>query len=248
MRDSSDESPPPSLRGRLAEVFIPALLSTDEGASLPSLLKRLGELATVDEPIGGTSTGVATLKPHLERVAAWFTERGARFSRSGVIVGADRDVAEGVIDLRNHEKQVAVPVAVVAQRGKNRVVEVRIYHATKSLGIERKGPAPALAIDGEVPAFAKDVIDALRRKDGFGIATALESGGTVCEADGQETDRDGVSKLLEDGAHVFEPRAVAADLRRCAVECVRPSGRSSLVVVERGDSGLVRSVRIYDED
>jgi hypothetical protein len=228
----------------LAEVFFPALF----GETLGPLIKRLGELATVDDPIGGSSTGVAKLEPHLAKVAAWFAEHGARFSRSGVIVGADRDVAEGVLDMRSHEKQIAVPVAVVAQRGKNRIVEVRIYHATKSLGIDRHGPAPALPTEDEVPAFAKDVIDALRRKDGFGIATALESGGTVCEANGHETDRDAVGKLLEDGAHVFEPRAVAADLRRCAVECVRPSGRASLVVVERGDSGLVRSVRIYDED
>jgi hypothetical protein len=35
-------------------------------------------------------------------------------------------------------------------------------------------------------------------------------------------------------------------LLRCE-EC-RPSGRASLVVVQRGDSGLIRSVRIYDED
>lgn len=244
MRDSEHESPPTSLRGRLAEVYFPALI----GETLHALLKRLGDLATVDEPIGGSSTGVAKLALHLERVAGWFTERSAHYSRSGVIVGADRDVAEGVIDLRVHEKQIAVPIAVVAQRGKNRIVEVRVYHATRSLGIDRKGPTPALATEEEVPAFAKDVIDALRRKDGFGIATALETGGTVCEATGQETGRDDVGKLLEDGAHVFEPRALAADLRRCAVECVRPSGRSSLVVVERGDSGLVRSVRIYDED
>lgn len=244
MRDSSDESPPPSLRGRLAEIFFPALL----GETLAPLIKRLGDLATVDDPIGGSSTGIATLEPHLARVVGWFNERGARYSRSGCIVGADRDVAEGVVDLRSQEKQIAVPVAIVAQRGKNRIVEVRVYHATRSLGIDRKGPAPAMSMEGEVPSFAKDVIDALRRKDGFGIATALESGGTVCEATGHETDRDAVGKLLEDGAHVFEPRAVAADLRRCAVECVRPSGRSSLVVVERGDSGLVRSVRIYDED
>ena len=246
MRDSSSEheSPPPSLRGRLAEVFIPALFAE----SLAPLLKRLGDLATVDEPIAGSSSGIDKIQAHLEKIAAWFAERGARYSKSGSIVGADRDVAEGVIDMRSHEKTIAVPVAVVAQRGKNRVVEVRVYHATKTLGIDRKGPAPALPIEMEVPAFAKDVIDALRRKDGFGIATALETGGTVCEASGVETERDSVMKLLEDGAHVFEPRAVAADLRRCAVECVRPSGRSSLVVVERGDSGLVRSVRIYDED
>jgi hypothetical protein len=228
----------------LSEVFFPALI----GETLAPLLKRLGDLATVDEPISGSSTGVATLAPHLERVAGWFNERSARYSRSGVIVGADRDVAEGVVDLRVKEKTIAVPIAVVAQRGKNRIVEVRVYHATRSLDIDRKGPAPAMSTEDEVPVFAKDVIDALRRKDGFGIATALEAGGTVCEATGQETERDDVGKLLEDGAHVFEPRAVAHDLRRCAVECVRPSGRSSLVVIERGDSGLVRSVRIYDED
>src|SRR5205823_3571022 len=116
--------------------------------------------------------------------------RGAHYSKSGSIVGSDRDVAEGVIEMRLHEKTISIPVAVVAQRGKNRIVEVRVYHATRTLDIDRKGPAPAISTDMEVPAFAKDVIDALRRKDGFGIAMALETGGTVCEADGIETERD----------------------------------------------------------
>lgn len=244
MRDPEHEAPPPSLRGRLAEVFLPALIEE----TLAPLLRRLGDLATVDDPMGGSSTGVATLGPHLERFAGWLAERGARYSKSGTVVGADRDVAEGVLDLRNDGKQLSVPIAVVAQRGKNRQVEVRVYHATKSLGIDRRGPAPALPTEIALPAFARDIFDAFRRKDGFGVATALETGGTVCEATGAETGRDALAALLEDGRHVFEARAVAEDLQRCAVECVRPSGRSSLVVVERGESGLVRSVRIYDED
>jgi len=243
MRHADDESPPPSLRGRLAEVFLPALV--DE--AIPSLMRRLGNLATVDEPIVGCSSG-DQLEAHIKKLSQWLAERAAQFSRSGVIVGADRDVAEGVLDLRDGGKQLALPIAVVAQRGTKRAIELRVYHATKSLGIDRRGPAPAILGDGVIPSPAKDVIDAMRTRDTYGLSTVLEHDGTICDATGHETERDAIAPLVAAGNFTFEPRAVADDLRRCAVECVRPSGRASLVVVQRGDSGLVRSIRIYDED
>jgi hypothetical protein len=244
MRHSDDESPPASLRGRLAEVYLPALTSE----TLGPLLRRLGELATIDEPVWGSS-GADKLEGHIHKLAGWLAERGARYSRSGVIVGSDRDVAEGVLDLRVDGKQLALPIAVVAQRGKNRQIEVRTYHATKSIGVDRKGPAPAIAQEGmRLPPQAKDVIDALRTHDTYALSTALEHDGTICDATGHETERDALATLIDRGSFAFEPRAVADDLRSCAIECVRPSGKSSLVVVQRGDSGLIQSVRIYDED
>jgi hypothetical protein len=244
MRHSDDESPPASLRGRLAEVFLPAIV----GETIPPLMRRLGDLATIDEPIFGASAG-PRLEDHVTKLSHWFAERSTRYSRSGIIVGIDRDIAEGVIDLRQGEKQLSIPIAVVAQRGKNRAIELRVYHATRTLGIERRGPAPAHPQDSvAIPPVAKDVIDALRTHDTYALSTALEHEGTLCDAAGCETERDAIGAVLESGNFTFEPRAVADDFRRCGIECVRPSGRASLVVVQRGDSGLIRSVRIYDED
>lgn len=244
MRDSEHESPPASLRGRLAEVFFPALV----GETLEPLLRRLGNLATVDEPIWGPSAGLAALGPHMAKIAAWLGERGARYSKSGAVVGVDRDVAEGVLDLRVDGAQVAIPAAVVAQRGKNRSVELRVYHATRALGIERRGPAPSIGVDNQVPRAAADVLAALRDKNAGALRDALQTDGTVCDATGHEHARDGLPQLFAKVPLAFEPRAAADDGRLCAVECVRPSGRASLVVIQRGDSGLVRSIRVYDED
>jgi len=244
MRDSEHESPPASLRGRLAEVFFPALVAE----TLEPLLRRLGNLATVDDPIFGASSGLTALGPHMTKLAAWLGERGARWSKSGAVVGADRDVAEGVLDLRIDHAQLAIPVAVVAQRGKNRTVEVRVYHATKTLAVDRRGPAPALPVDNQVPRAALDILAALRDKNGGALRDVLQSDGTVCDARGHEWGRDALEEMFAAAPLVFEARAAADDGRLCAVEGVRPSGRSGLVVIQRGESGLVRSVRVYDED
>lgn len=244
MRDSEHESPPPSLRGRLAEVFFPALV----GETLDPLLRRLGDLASVDEPICGASTGLAALQPHLARLAAWFSDHTTRYQKSGAVAGADRDVAEGVLDLRVDGVQLAIPVGVVAQRGKNRSVELRVYHASHTVGVERRGPAPAIAADHEVPRAAADVLRALRDKDEGALRDALQADGTVCDAAGREYGRGALAELFASRILAFDARAVADNGRICAIEAVRPSGRAGLVVIQRGDGGLVRSLRVYDEE
>lgn len=244
MRDSEHESPPPSLRGRLAEVFFPALV----GEMLDPLLRRLGDLASVDEPIGGASSGLPALGPHLARLAAWLADHSTGYQKSGAVVGADRDVAEGVLDLRVDGVQLAIPVGVVAQRGKNRSVELRVYHASRTVGVERRGPAPAIAAEHAVARAAADVLRALRDKDAGALGEALQADGTVCDAAGREYGKRALAELFAAAPLAFEPRAVADNGQICAIEAVRPSGRAGLVVIQRGEGGLVRSVRVYDED
>ena len=117
MRHDGD-SPPSSLRGRLSEVFFTALLDerTLADGEKSQLLIRLGDKAQLDEPILGSSTGLAALGPHLRKLGSALGEKDAAYTMERTIRGADRDVTEGVLELRTDSGRIAVPAAVAMSR------------------------------------------------------------------------------------------------------------------------------------
>jgi hypothetical protein len=243
MRDRGDDSPVPSLRGRLAEVYLPALV----GDAKASLLRRLGDAASLDEPLFGRSMGLAELEAHVGKLAAWLSERSARFLPSGVVVGGDRDVAEGVLDLRVDGAGLSLPVAVVVERRRAREVSVRVYHATKSVAGARRGPAAAANVSPSFPELVAEQFLALRNHDAAEVFSGFQTDGTVCDGLGQEYDKATLAELLARSDMDLEPRTVADDGKICAVECARNDDTGSLLVFQRGDTGLLCSLRIYDD-
>jgi hypothetical protein len=243
MRDRGDDSPVPSLRGRLAEVYLPALIG-DERASL---LRRLGDAASLDEPLFGSSTGLGELEGHVAKLAGWLSERGARYLPSGVVVGGDRDVAEGVLDLRVDGAGLSLPVAVVVERKRAREVQVRVYHGTKAVAGTRRGPAAPANVTPSFPELVAEQFLAFRNHDVAEVFTGFQTDGTVCDGMGQEFDKSSLGELLARSDMDLEPRTVADDGKICAVECARNDDSGALLVFQRGDTGLLRSLRIYDD-
>ena len=68
----TDEArPPPStLKGRLADVYVPAL----GAGELVGLSRRLGSRATVDDPVHGRASGIAALEALIAKTSAVFVE------------------------------------------------------------------------------------------------------------------------------------------------------------------------------
>ena len=140
---------------------MPALVS----AQADQLVRRLGDRATVDDPIFGRTNGMPALARYLEEVSAWLSKHEGAFDKVAFVTGSDRDVTEGTLSLTFEGRRVQVPVAVVAERRPEREVEMRLYYSTKPIKGTHAVRSPLLPQDDEVavPVQVAAHLDALSR-------------------------------------------------------------------------------------
>jgi hypothetical protein len=274
MQDGPDRDAPSGLRGWLSEVYMPALVS----AQADQLVRRLGDRATVDDPIFGRTTGMPALARYLEEVATWMGKHDGAFDKVAFVTGSDRDVTEGTLSLTFEGRRVRVPLAVVAERRPEREVEMRLYYSTKPIKGTRAVRSPLLPKDDEVavPVQVAAQLDALSRADIGAVLASFEDGATLRDAAGEthmkSTEGGPLRTFYEklcavpagnDGGKTGSGRgagievlkgARADDGRICALEytVVRVRGKNvppqaGLAVYERGETGLLRAVRIYED-
>jgi hypothetical protein len=262
MEEAPERGAPSSLRGWLSEVYFPALV-----ASQPEpLALRLGDRATVDDPIFGRTTGMPALQRYLDEVAAWLNKHEAAFEKVAFTMGSDRDVTEGTLALSFDGRRVKVPVAVVAERRKEREVEMRLYYSTRPINGSRAVRSPLLPQDDQiaVPPPVAAHLAALGRGDAAAIVASFEIGGTLRDPGGTLYTRDEGGGTLQPfytklfgaghgGIEVLEG-ARADDGSTCALEytIVKVFGKgvppqAGLAVYERGESGLLKAARIYED-
>jgi hypothetical protein len=262
MAGSTGRGAPLNLRGRLSEVYFPALLA----AETVSLARRLGDRATLDDPLFGSTSGSSALEQALKEMAGWLAARGASFSNGGLVIGSDREVSEGLLTLTENGVQVLLPVAVVAQKRRERAVDLRLYYSTRAFAstAERR-PFVLPSEDVVLPPPVATHLDALSRADLGAVIASFERDATLRAPDGTSYGGPGSSpplrtyfEMLIDlradatGGTTFQRSARADDGNACALECslVRLRGRnvtphSALMVYERGDSGLLKGARLY---
>jgi hypothetical protein len=257
--DREERGEPSSLRGPLSEVYLPALT-----ASQPQeLAKRLGDRATVDDPIFGRTNGMPALERYLDEVAVWMGKREGSFEKLAFTVGSDRDVTEGMLSLTFDGRRVSVPVAIVAERRREREVELRLYYSTRPIHGTPAVRSPLLPQDDQVavPPPVAAHLEALGKGDAAALVASFEETGSLRDAQGVTHPREGdkltghYRKLFGDkpGIEVLKG-ARADDGRTCALEytVVRVHGKAvppqaGLAVYERGESGLLHAVRVYED-
>jgi hypothetical protein len=264
MTGSTGRGEPLNLRGRLSEVYFPALLSGET----ESLARRLGERATLDDPLFGHTSGTLALERALKERAAWLATRGATFANRGLVVGSDREVTEGLLSLTTDGRQVVLPVAVVAEKRREREVDVRLYYSTRAFSqTPAARPSVRASEDVVVPPPVATHLDALSRADLGALVASFERDATLCAPDGTSyggsSARPSLRAYFEtivgaagqaEGGTTLLGSARADDGNACALECalVRFRGRdvppqAALVVYERGDSGLLKAARFYGD-
>ncbi len=225
------DGPASSMRGRLSD----GLLSAVCEGTLDALLRRLGDRSTLDEPVFGASSGEAGLRAHVTRLHDWMNDRAARFEKSHTLVGTTLDVAEGMLFFGPQGARQSAPVAVVIERRPDREVAVRV-HWSLVLGASAKGPA--------LPGAPIDVTGVM----GDALAALSGSPHKPCFEERLRM-RDGAGKDLPLDKRV--PRALVptsfADDGRCAACEVSAGVRAGVIVFERGESGMVRQLRIYGD-
>jgi hypothetical protein len=254
-------------------VYVTALL---EGQS-EHLARRLGDRATVDDPIFGRASGKPALERYLREMGEWLSKHQASFERVAFTLGSDRDVTEGTLTLTFEGRRVSVPLAIVAERRKEREVELRLYYSTGPIRGTHTVRAPLLPQDDEVgvPPPVAAHLDALARGDLDAVVGSFEATGSVrdpagamhARGDGGGALRAYYEKLLRgrDGRTPSDrgPGAAGIDIlkgaraddgRTCALEytVVRIHGKAvapqaGLAVYERGESGLLSVLRVYED-
>src|SRR5436190_3622108 len=107
MSHGTDErSPPSALKGRLADVYVPALVA----GAVDALSRRLGNRATIDDPLYGRASSLASIDPLLTRIAAHFADSKATYEHVSSTTGVDRDAAEGRLVMTVGDKAREVPI------------------------------------------------------------------------------------------------------------------------------------------
>jgi hypothetical protein len=264
MSSGPDRGADSGLKGWLSDVYLPALIAGQADA----LATRLGDRAAVDDPIFGRAAGMPVLGRFLAEIAAWLAKHSAAFERVGFVTGSDRDVTEGVLTLEVEGRRVRVPVAVVAERRREREVELRLYYSTRPIRGTRAVRSPLLPKDDEVavPPPVSAYLDALARGDAAAVVASFEAGGALRDSAGATHVNDDAGALRAYHERQFAPiggrpggirvlkGARADDGRTCALEytVVRVHDRdvppqAGLAVYERGQSGLLRTLRVYED-
>jgi hypothetical protein len=264
----TDDAPPrvagTTLRGFLSELLFPALL---DGRVEP-LVSRLGSRSTVDDPLFGRASGLPRLQTLLGQMREWLVARQAHYAPTGLVIGTDRDVAEGTLTLQEEgAPELVLPVAIVAERRRSREVQLRVHHAGEPARSASRDVAdtPQAGPTGEPPrppGLVLDHLEALRRGDVDGVLACFESDGFVRDALGREHPRSD-SRLKDYWARRFglgeegagaDVRALgyADDGRACAIELgladrKGQSQRPVLAVYERGTSALFHALRLYEQ-
>jgi hypothetical protein len=264
MQDAPERGGPTGLRGWLSDVYFPTLVSTQP----EQLARRLGDRATVDDPIFGRANGPA-LTRYLDEVAAWLSKRQGAYEKVAFVTGSDRDVTEGMLALTFEGRRVQVPVAAVAERRPEREVELRLYYSTQPINGAHAVRSPLLPQDDEVavPPPVAAHLDALARGDLAAVVASFEIGAVMRDSAGRTHVREeGGGPLQAFYSRLFSPSvgrtggvvvlkgARADDGTTCALEytAVRVRGKdvapqAGLAVYERGESGLLRALRVYED-
>ncbi len=238
-----------SLRGRLADVFFPALVAGASGA----LARRIGGRACVDDALFGRASTASSIESLLDTLASYLRGCDASYRHVASIVGVDRDVCEGLVELTARDGVKTVPVSLFAERRRMRQIDVRAYYATF---LEPRRPRAPL-VDGDdraqLPQIVTHVLESLRAGAIERVVAGFEEHARVIDASGQPHAKRGgaMSDFFSNTLGPFDmvPAGVADDGRSCAIEGLRARAEHEAVAVtfERGDSGLVRELRLYYE-
>jgi hypothetical protein len=238
-----------ALKGRLADVYVPALVS----GQLEALSKRLGNRATIDDPLHGRASSLGSIDPLLAKTADLFAQRQASYRHVGSTTGVDRDTSEGMLTTPSGD----IPVLVVAERRRLREIELRLYYTADDGSSHRKTRPPLFVAGGRapLPQLVAHVVEALRRGAVERVLAAFEEGSRFVDAAGRmHGKKDGKMNafLARIGGRLdVVTGGTADDGRTCCVEIgvTRPErdAEAGAMVFERGDSGLLRELRLYFE-
>ena len=218
----------------------------------------------VHDPRAGEVRGHRQLRRFVRENQAWLAERHARIATVSATSAGGRAVVELLAHLADDSgREVAWPVAVVAESPDDRTVVFRTYCSQQPVDGRRHLRPPILQAGSARPGDVVGRYQAgLTAGDSEAVVATFAPDGYLREPVGAPRTHRGADALRsffarrfgEGGGIGLQQCAVTDDGVRCAVEynCVR-WGRYDLPpqagigVYERGPDGLLAAARIYDD-
>ena len=217
----------------------------------------------VYDPTAGEIRGHRQLRRFVRRSRSLLDERHARVETVASTAAGDRAVVELLAHLVEDGRELAWPVAVVAESPDDRSVVFRSYFSRRAID-GRSHLRPPILKPG--PATLGDVVGryqaALAAGDIEAVVSTFATDGYYRESIGPHHTHRGPAELRSyfracfgaGGGIGLEHCAVTDDGVRCAVEynCVRWGGhdlppQAGIAVYERGTDGLLAAARVYDD-
>jgi hypothetical protein len=253
------QTPPTQAPPGAVEEYLSALEAVAPQAASSDVLVTV----VVHDPQEGRISGHDDLARFMWDSAAWRERLRARSEPVAATAAEGRAVLELLAHLVVDGRQVALPVAVVAEAGADgHSAEFRIYHSLWPLLGRHQLRPPILGPGGRHPG---DVVGryhaALGAGDAAAIVAVFEPDGYFREPAGPQYTYRGTAELqrlytefLAAGGIGLEHCSVTDDGTRCALEfnavrwgTVQMPRQAGVAVYERGASGLLAAARVYDD-
>jgi ketosteroid isomerase-like protein len=221
-----------------------------------------GEVVVYD-PRAGEIRGHKQLRQFVRRNESWLADRHARTTTVASTCAGGRAVVELLAYLDGDGRELAWPVAVVAESPDDRSVVFRTYCSQWPVDGRRHLRPPIL---GPGHVHLGDVVSryqaALAAGDADAVVSTFAPDGYLREAIGPHYTHRGIAELRSffdvcfsaGGGIGLEHCVVTDDGVRCALEynCVAWGGhelppQAGIAVYERGPDGLLAAARVYDD-
>jgi hypothetical protein len=230
-----------------------------------ALIRSFAGEPVLHDPLHGRVRGARAFAAYVAELRSWLASVNMSFQPVDDVITETRTLEEVVLHLDGEAGQVAVPVAIVADRGADgELRELRVYHSLWRLRGRHVHRTPMLQPNPELRA--SDVVAEYQRAladgDVDAILAAFEPDGYAREPAGADYVHRGLDALRAFYAQMFsngggislEHCELVDDGRMCALEYnVVRWGESELppeagvAVYVRGASGLLTAARIYDD-
>lgn len=217
----------------------------------------------IHDPRAGEVRGHKQLRQFVNRNLSWLAGNHARTETMASTTAGGRAAVELLAHLDHNGREIAWPVAVVADSPDDLSVVFRTYVSQWPIFGERH-VRPAILEPGS--AHPSDVVgryhDALDAGDADAVVSTFRPDGYFREPIGPQAVHRGTDELRSfftacfsaGGGIGLEPCVVTDDGVRCAVEynCVRWGShelppQAGIGVYERGPDGLLAAARVYDD-
>ncbi|WP_328999518.1 nuclear transport factor 2 family protein [Kribbella sp. NBC_00709] len=208
----------------------------------------------VHDPRAGAIHGHRELRTFIHDNREWMAAHHSRLKVVGSITVGGRAVVELLVHVLHEGREVAWPVAVVAQSVDERSVEFRTYCSQWPVdGLRHIRPPVLEAGAVETTDVVARYLDTLAGGDAESIVKSFEPDGYLQEP--MDTVHRGTAELrafyagsLSAGGIDVQPCAATDDGTNCALEYnIDGPPQAGLAVFERGADGLLAAVRLYDD-
>lgn len=240
--------------------YQPLLIEGD----LDELVGLFDKAPQLDDPRKGHIEGLSAFEQFVRTSQQWLTQRAAHVEHVALTQTDARAVEECILHLEQDGTAIALPVVVVGEPGTRALARIRVYHSMWPLTRSHWVRPPLLpeCAGLVMPAVVQRYQTALADGDLEAVLQQFEPDASAREPSGGEYIYRGTTELRRfyamlfsnDGGIPLAHCSVTDDGTRCAIEYnVTRWGQSDLppqagiAVYERGDSGLLRAARIYDD-